>query len=213
MKYSVIIPTMYFHVSKLQQMVALYDSIDLIGEILIVNNCKERAVVFTSDKVREIGNGINLFVNPSWKLGVAEAKYENVILSNDDIVVHGDLRQLLDTVGLFNLENKIIGPSKYCYTKYDAKVSSIKLSRVKTRSKREINYGFGVFMIMKKDLFINTPIPNDFLIWYGDHILFLKNEAWEFSGLVIETEMRGTTSKLNLNGFALKERLAFNKFV
>lgn len=188
---------MYYHADKLSSMIKMYSDIECIGEILIINNCSERRVLFNSPKIREIGDGINLFVNPSWKLGVENAKYDNIILANDDIIIEGELPKLLRLSLNLLKEGIVIGPDKSCYSKY-YDYSKVKFEHAITRDKFTINYGFGVFMLMKRQTFLKTPIEKEFLIWYGDHLLFLRNSAWHFKGVKIITAMAGTTSKLNL---------------
>lgn len=211
MKYSVIIPTMYFHKEQLVSMLSLYNSIDYIGEILIINNNSDLAVQFNEyKKVKTIGTGVNMYVNPSWSFGVKNAKFDKIILVNDDITVMGDLSSLLEKVAYILREGVIVGVGEKCYSN---EVSRIQLIKRPIIDKTRMGYGFGVFMCMSKSTFLNTPIPDAFLVWYGDHVLYYKNTAWVFEGVCIITGMRGTTSKINLSGFAAKEKQAFKHFL
>jgi hypothetical protein len=213
MKYSVIIPTMYFHVGQLTSMLAVYERIVWIGEVLIINNNTEKQVDFNFSKVRVIGDGVNKYVNPSWKFGVENAKYENIVLANDDITITGNLEKLFFLSSFLIKPNIVLGPSVKCYPELNKFMNTEQIGLSKQKiDKRKITYGFGVFMLMKKSTFQNTSIPDDFLIWYGDHILCLVNEAWEFSGLGIITSMRGTTSRINLKNQAILERNAFRNY-
>jgi hypothetical protein len=201
---------MYYHVTQLANMIKVYNQIDCIGEILIINNNATLYTEFESKKIKTIGTGENMYVNPSWRFAAYVAKYDNLIIANDDITITGDLQFLLTNVGLILKDGVVFGPNKTCFPYYYAP-SEIKFKPAITDNKFGINYGFGVFMLIKKKTFLKSEIPKDFLIWYGDHILFLKNDAWEFKGIRIDTSMRGTTSKLNLKRFAITERNAFNK--
>jgi hypothetical protein len=212
MKYSVIIPTMYFHVGQLTSMLAVYERIMWIGEVLIINNNKEKQVDFNFSKVRVIGDGVNKYVNPSWKFGVENAKYENIVLANDDITINGNLSKLFYLTSFLLAPNIVIGASTRCYPEFAANTENVKLCKQQVKNKKKITHGFGVFMMMKKSTFQNTNIPEDFLVWYGDHILCLVNEAWEFSGVDIITSMRGTTSRINLKNQAILERNAFRNY-
>jgi hypothetical protein len=212
MKYSVIIPTMYFHVGQLTSMLAVYERIVWIGEVLIINNNTEKQVDFNFSKVRVIGDGVNKYVNPSWKFGVENAKYENIVLANDDITINGNLSKLFYLTSFLLAPNIVIGASTRCYPEFAANTENVKLHKQQVKNKKKITHGFGVFMMMKKSTFQNTNIPEDFLVWYGDHILCLVNEAWEFSGVDIITSMRGTTSRINLKNQAILERNAFRNY-
>jgi hypothetical protein len=213
MKFSVIIPTMYYHVEQLQAMLAVYNDMEIIGEILIINNSKERQVDFNLRKVRVIGDGVNKYVNPSWEYGVINAKCENVVIANDDITVTGNIPTLFEMISTFLKKGVVVGPSTICFPEYGKFLSESDTNKIRFKkqviNKRKITYGFGTFMFMKRNTFLNTAIPKDFLVWYGDHILCLRNEAWEFSGVTINTRMRGTTTKIPLHNRAILERKAF----
>lgn len=201
---------MWFHIQQLNEMLTIYNSLDSVGEILIIDNNGEKRPELNFEKVRIIGNGKNLYVNPSWKLGVRESKYDKVILANDDIIMKGNLNLLFESALNMLCEGVIIGAGEICYKK---EASVVRLTKAPTNNKVIMNYGFGVFMFMKKSTFLNTLIPDDFLVWYGDHILYYRNKVWCFEGVQILTEMRGTTSKINLSGFAAREKQAFNMYV
>lgn len=209
MKYSIIIPTMWFYVNQLHEMLTVYNSMNSVGEILLINNDSTKTPELNFDKVRIIGNGKNVYVNPAWKLGVEESKFENVILANDDITLKGDINRLFELVSFVLSEGVIIGPSEKCYAGIN--LNNIKFSKV--LSKIKMNYGFGVFMFIKRSTFLNTQIPNNILVWHGDRILYLRNKAWRFEGIEIITGMSGTSSKINLNGIAKKESMAFHKYL
>ena len=201
---------MWFHIQQLNEMLTIYNSLDSVGEILIVNNDETKRPELNFEKVRIIGNGKNIYVNPSWKLGVQESKFDNVILANDDITIKGELDLLLRNISYLLREGIIVGVGENCYRKG---VSLLKLKECPINDKTRMGWGFGVFMCMKKITFLNTPIPKDFLVWYGDHILYLTNKAWSFEGVSIDTNMKGTTSKLNLSGFAAREKQAFHRYL
>lgn len=202
---------MYYHNDQLAAMLNVYSTIDCVGEILIINNSPKDSISFNVSKVKEIGIGENMFVNPSWKYGAALAENELLIIANDDITIHGDLNGLLERVkNILPNSNRVIGPGRGCFDLYQKEnTNTIKLKPSVSRDKYTINYGFGVFMFVTKHIFMSTSMPKDFLIWYGDHLLYLYNSAWEFTGLNIVTSMRGTTSKMNLKKQAELERRAF----
>lgn len=211
MKYSIIIPTMWFHSEQLNGMLSVYNSLDSVGEILLINNNLSSCPKLPSYyKVRIIGDGKNMYVNPSWKLGVRESKYDLIALVNDDITVNGDIAKLFSSAKLLLRDGVIMGPSASCYRPGKSGISFRKSNHP---DKLKMNHGFGVFMLMRKQTFVNTPIPNELLVWYGDHVLHYSNNVWNFAGIHINTKMRGTTSRLTLNGFAERERLAFENYI
>lgn len=201
---------MWFHVRQLQEMLAIYDSINSVGEILLVNNDNTKTPELNYNKVRLIGDGKNIYVNKAWKLGVKEAKFDKVVLVNDDLTIQGDVNSLFELVSFLLKDGVIIGVGEKCYS---GKVSKIKFVERPIENKKDMGWGFGVFMFLTKNTFLNTPIPDNILVWYGDHILYYSNKAWSFEGVNIITSMKGTTSKINLTGFAKREKLAFQKYL
>ncbi|MBU0973855.1 MAG: hypothetical protein KKC20_24670 [Proteobacteria bacterium] len=207
-QYTVIIPTMYFHNEKLQRMLDVYTANPLIYEILLVNNNKIPENNLSSLKLRKIGLGINLYVNPSWRLGASLADTENIILANDDILIKGDLEELLVKINEVGLEGKVFGPSANCYRSKGLYEGDIVIEAGKTP---KMNHGYGTFLILTKTTFLKTYIPKDIKVWFGDMILYEKWNAYTFKGVEIETAFAGTTSKIDLKGRMELEKRAYYK--
>ena len=83
-KISVVIPTLERDVETLNNLVSTLVNDAMVDEILIIDNSLQN-YSFNNEKVRVIVPQENLFVNPSWNLGVREARNEYVCLANDDI--------------------------------------------------------------------------------------------------------------------------------
>lgn len=208
-QYTVIIPTMFYHPEQLQKMLDVYETIPSICEVLIVNNNKVLEIDLKGVKSRKIGLGINLFVNPSWRLGATVAKTENIILANDDMYVKGDIEKLLQAISKEKLEGKVFGPAA---TSFRQKGSLYKGDLILEEChKRPFNYGFGVFMILTKTDYLKTICPKEIKVWYGDMILYNTLQPWNFKGIEIVTQFAGTTSKIDLRGVALKEKRLYTK--
>lgn len=187
-KYSVIIPTMWMS-SHLFKMLDIYEENNLIEEVILIDNAPEKNVTLPKQisKLKLHTKGKNIYVNPSWNFGVSIAISDYIIIANDDILFNKkDFNDLLNKSFEFLNENTIIGPSMYCFkqnglVKYDLKIE-------KTDS--QFTYGFGTFMIMKKESY--TIIPDDILIFHGDVIQHKTNEVFLFSGIEIDTPMSVT---------------------
>ncbi len=201
-RFTIIIPSMFYHIPRLMKCVALYESTDLIAEVLIINNNKANQPDFSRfAKVKVLGDGNNLFVNPSWNLGVKQAKTAGIIIANDDIEIEGDLQATLKAVNLKLHKGMVFGPAKRCFTQLtDIGIEGEDLSTM--------SYGAGTFMILRKEDY--KPIPEQLKIWYGDRYHFDQMEMRMFTGIRIKTEMKGTTSKLDLQGVAAKEKQYYN---
>ena len=85
-KLSVVIPTLQKKVELLVNLIKMLDKDDSVSEIILIDNsCK--GFSSESSKLRVIVPKENLYVNPSWNLGVKEAKEDIVALLNDDISI------------------------------------------------------------------------------------------------------------------------------
>lgn len=163
--FSVIIPTLW-KVDFREELIKLQKS-KLIKEIIIINNNKintpEWFLKTKKNKIKKIEPETNLFVNPSWNLGVNLAKSDYIILLNDDIKTK-NYNFLNKVFSKLTEEDCLIGIEKSCYsyTKEDF-IEFIDISNI------ERDLGFGCVMFFKKSLYKN--IPDEYLIWRGDDFL------------------------------------------
>jgi len=201
--YTVIIPTMYFHKDKLQKLLDIFETCEYVKTVLVINNNKAEKCDFVSSKLRTLGVGVNMYVNASWRLGASLSTTENIILCNDDLELEGDLNELLRNAEDLEHIGMILGPDISCF--------STSTSEIEVKEVKEISNGYGVFMIMNKNTFLYTYIPDGLNVWFGDNCLFNQNWTYAFSGFPIKTEHRGTSSRLNLQGVNAKERKIYER--
>ena len=83
MPFSVIIPTMQ-RSPMLWPFVEQLCSTNDVDEVLIINNAPAR-LTFVNRKVRVLDQPENLYVNPSWNLGVSIARSKYICIANDDL--------------------------------------------------------------------------------------------------------------------------------
>lgn len=85
--FSVIIPTMWRIKEFLSDLHEL-NSCENVGEIILINNNIEMTPdsfsVQNYSKLIEIKPPKNMYINPSWNLGVRCAKYNKIAIKNDD---------------------------------------------------------------------------------------------------------------------------------
>jgi GT2 family glycosyltransferase len=197
--FSVIIPTMWVS-EYIIKMLELYEENKLIKEIIIIDNApgnKKDISKFT--KVKILTKGENIYVNPAWNWGVSEAKYKYIIIANDDILFNkNDLDSLINNSKALLTPNMIIGAYDKCFKQKGLDVSGLSIVPVNER-----NWGFGTFMIMKRNSY--TFIPDDLLIWEGDNIQFVNNNAYNFKGIEIQTPMGTTIRAEGLRNIAKKD--------
>lgn len=162
-KISVIIPTLQKNKQLLFNLLSVLDKDTGVDEIILIDNSLQ-GLDFTSAKLKLIIPEANLFVNPSWNLGVKEAKNEQIALLNDDITVPENFcsnifSKITDKMGVvgynrdFITETWDILPSPM--------VSEINLMQISTRCKH-----WGVAIFLYKSSYIE--IPDEMKIYSGD---------------------------------------------
>ena len=81
-----VIPTLQKNKEILTKLIEALERDTAVTEILLIDNSLI-GFKHSSNKLTVITPEENLFVNPSWNLGVAKAKTEIVALLNDDIIL------------------------------------------------------------------------------------------------------------------------------
>jgi hypothetical protein len=166
--YTIVIPTMWYSNIINELLIDCVNSKLITQIILIDNNPNLKKNIPISNKINYLTKNKNLYVNPSWNLGIESASNENIIISNDDVSIKNiDLvlseisKKDYDLIG-FDIHNS-------------NKNKTINFTEFNESSKRP--NGFGTFFVVKKDKFIK--IPDGIKIWYGDDIQFygIKNKS------------------------------------
>ena len=172
-KLSVIIPTLQRDVETLNNLVSTLVKDEIVDEVLVIDNSLQ-GYSYDNAKVRVIVPEENLFVNPSWNLGVREAKNKYVCLANDDIRIANNfctkvLENFSDNFGIvgMNTDNVI-------NTRNEANEVIIDINKVELTDSKEINFkpvryrthNFGIMMFFNKENYVE--IPEDLKIFYGD---------------------------------------------
>ncbi len=212
-KLSIIIPTLQKNFALLENLIKTFSKDKVVGEIIIIDNSL-KGIDINNDKLRVVIPDENLFVNPSWNLGIKLAKYEYFGLINDDIIVQDDFCSVImehykDGMGLIGIDSKFviddrskadqIGHLKFPQNKY----------KVRKLKRRENNFGIAIFG--EKSCY--TPIPEEIKIWCGDDYLFDYNKDrgrnnYSIQGLTVYHihNLSSSISKydqVKLNDFAL----------
>ena len=155
---SVVIPTL-LKPNSLFRIVDKLINLNIVGEIIIINNSLD-SFQFNSKKVTIFTPNYNLYVNPSWNLGVSMAKNDVICLCNDDIDF--DVNKLFRLYDFVVDKGGILGPKSDCF------LNNTNQFNINVTFER--NYGYGTLMLMKKIDYVK--IPENIKIWYGDDYLF-----------------------------------------
>lgn len=197
-RFSVVIPTMQ-RSAHLQPLVDLYCAHHLVGEVIIINNVLV-PLRFSHPKVRVLQQAGNIFVNPSWNLGAAEAREELLIISNDDIWFDPSL---LDAVRrVLRWPVGIVGPSW-------SAMNGARDGRPWFVPAYRMPHGFGTLMFMRKDSYVR--IPDDLLILGGDDWLFEQqtHRNLQIVGARIGTQWSLTSARAEFDAAKQRDRDVF----
>lgn len=186
---SVIIPTLWL-IDELHTTLKELNDCELVGEIILIDNTPNKSVVKLS-KVRHILEGKNTFVNPAWNKGVAMAKYEKLLILNDDTWFDWNL--IYEIEKHINNSAGMIGISAENYKLKEPK-SNISIEKIDHRP-----LAFACAFFIHKDNWI--PIPETMKIWGGDEWLFrrLKEKSlqnYKLNNLKVDGRISATVNSL-----------------
>lgn len=146
--------------------------VSVIGELLLIDNCPEKSRKLHHHKIRTIHSGSNLFVNPSWNLGVKVASYEQICLLSDDVIFDPNI--FIQLANHVRSEIGITGIGKGCDIGISGNIHPKKINlEVCNLDYREYETQFGCTMFFHKDAYY--PVPEEAKIFLGDYWLFLYN--------------------------------------
>lgn len=170
-KVSVIIPTLQKNITILKRLLETLDMDDSVGEIIVIDN-SQKGLDIHSDKLKVISPKENIYVNPSWNLGVKNSKYGIIALINDDIILPNNfcknvISKMTPNMGVLGINNKFITVTKN--PDFEPETGDIKLEKANYRPA-----GYGVAMFMPKTSYVK--IPDEIKIMYGDDWLILQNK-------------------------------------
>jgi hypothetical protein len=156
-----------------------------VGEVIIIDNAPgEEAEWRFHEKISMSFMPRNIYVNPAWNYGVERAKYDNILICNDDINFDPSFLKFYDDGSL-----NYLGVIGMAFENYQLKKdANIHLKLMKQRP-----YGWGCMMLMHKSKYV--AIPEDLLIANGDDWLAQNSTPYELHGLSIQSEI-STTSRL-----------------
>lgn len=209
-KWTVIIPTIWKS-NRIHKL--LFDLIkcDFVDEIILIDNSNKFFEHYeVLDKVKLIQPNENIYVNPSWNLGVSASKNNLITISNDDINFNpNEYFFYLDE--LFRINNPIdcgfIGSHSLNYKIKETENPLIEIYNNKTNVG-----GWGCLFSFHKSNW--KPIPNELKIWYGDNwIHATSNLILHLKGMKIETEMSTSSDLEEIRYVRDNDTLVWSKII
>jgi hypothetical protein len=202
--FSIVIPTLWKS-PRIHNLLSNLIECNNVGEIILVDNSSEFFNYYkTLDKVKLIQPKENLYVNPSWNLGVELSTYNNICLCNDDLEFDPVLFELIISNPDI-MSDKIIGMHSENYH-----INSFNNTKLVPTNNR--NWGWGCLILFKKKNWI--PIPENIKIWYGDDFIFNDNltQCYNLEGFPIYTEMSTTSDQKIFNEIKKQDQINYNQW-
>ena len=191
MKYTAVIPTM-LKSPRLKKLVEDLQNHYLIDEIIIIDNSGNlKPSLEPHPKQKYICEGKNTGCNPAWNKGVSLAKYDKLLVLNDDLWFDWDILSTLESY--VNEEVGMIGMAE---ENFDNPSNEFGLEPINHR-----NGGFACAFFIHKNNWID--IPFEMKLWGGDDWLFVKNrnngkQNYKILGFKLEGEVSGTLENAEL---------------
>ncbi len=175
-KISVVIPTLQKDKKLLENLITVLNKDDSVLEIIIIDNSGNGFQADSTSKIKVIVLPENIYVNPSWNLGLKNIKSEYFAIFNDDLVVPENfcsdiLKHLNEDMGLVGVDIQSIETIQSNY-KEDDLIMRSKLKPILLRC-NERNLHWGTIILGHRNSY--HFIPSNMLIWCGDDYLFHKN--------------------------------------
>ena len=183
-KVSAIIPTLWKAKEFLDHLVDVLIEDESVGEIIIIDNA-HADFSYDNEKVFILRQEENLYVNPSWNLGVEESNYDKFIILNDDIIIPYNFVSQLEEwitkdIGLIGLDIASI----IKVTQFDVENITLLDRKIELQPVLKRNWGFGMAIAAHKKSY--HKIPENIRIWYGDDYLFQMNNEVNKTNYVID---------------------------
>ena len=156
-----------------------------VGEILIIDNSGKGLFFPPNSKVKIYNSKENLYVNPSWNLGISMIENERFLIINDDILPVENFCSLIMNSGILEQEKTgLVGINPSFINQNSRETTTDITIPVSDKSKisflempRILGTGdWGSAYFGKKSSYYE--IPDDLKIIYGDNYLLKMNQAF-----------------------------------
>ena len=215
-KVSAIIPTLWRAKKFTDHLVNVLVEDESVGEIIIIDNAPAD-FFYDNEKVVTLRQEENLYVNPSWNLGVEESDYDKFIILNDDIIIPYNFVSKLEK--WLTKDKGIIGIDKPSVIKVaDCSNENITFLDREIALKSIVirDWGFGIVMAGHRNSYYK--IPENIRIWYGDDYLTQMNNEQGKVNYVIDyipifTKMSATSDLEDFNEIKNIDTLMYDRFI
>lgn len=193
-KLSIVVPV-YNQAKHTEKMLDSLVNIKVEHEIIVIDNGSDRQTVELLNKYENIVRlrfPVNQFVTKAWNVGVSIARWEYILVCNNDIIIpeYADLRMIEE---------------------YDGRIVSPMIKNVwqdvEIRHDTNIN---GTCWLMKREDW-KEDIPETMKIWYNDNWLFHAYGTKWIDDVVVTHIWSATVNSFNHNPITSQDREEFIK--
>jgi hypothetical protein len=215
-KVSAIIPTIWKAKEFTDHLVDVLIEDESVGEIIIIDNAPTD-FSYDNEKVFMLKQLENLYVYPSWNLGIEEAEYDKFIIFNDDIIIPYNFVSAIE--GLLIPENGLIGihiDGRVRVDSFNDKNITfldreITLKKVKERVEYRV-------LVLSGHRETYPKIPENIRIWYGDDFLFHMNNhnydhTYVIDNVPIFTKISATSDLEEFNEIKNVDMLMYDRII
>ena len=215
-KVSAIIPTLWRAKEFTDHLVNVLVEDESVGEIIIIDNAPAD-FFYDNEKVITFWSIENMYVNPSWNLGIKESSYDKFIIFNDDIIIPynfvSQLEHLLtEDKGLVGIDSRgVIQVDSFSSENITFLDREIALKSIVNR-----NWGFGIAFGGHHKSY--HKIPENIRIWYGDdYLVQMNNEQGKVNYVIddipIFTRMSATSDAEEFNEIKNVDTLMYDRII
>ena len=215
-KVSAIIPTLWKAKEFTDHLVNVLIEDESVGEIIIIDNAPAD-FSYDNEKVFILRQEENIYVNPSWNLGIEEADYDKFIILNDDIIIPYNFVSQLEK--WLTKDRGIIGidaPSVIKVEDCSSETMTFLDREIALKSIVMRDWGFGIVMAGHKESY--HKIPENIRIWYGDdYLVQMNNEVGKVNYVIddipIFTKMSATSDLEEFNEIKNVDMLMYDRII
>ena len=214
-KVSAIIPTLWKAKEFTDHLVNVLIEDESVGEIIIIDNAPAD-FSYDNEKVVMLRQEENIYVNPSWNLGIEESDYDKFIIFNDDIIIPYNFVSQLES--MLTPDKGIIGIDERGVIKipnFDSKNITFLDRKIDLKPVKERGWGFGITLAAHRKSYYK--IPENIRIWYGDdYLVQMNNEHYKTNYIVddlpIFTMMSATSDLEEFEDIKNIDHLMYDRF-
>ncbi len=169
-KVTIVIPTLQKNKIILNMLIDSLDSDNSVDEIILIDNSLQ-GFEHKSGKLQVITPEENLYVNPSWNLGVETARNQIIGLLNDDIIIPENFCR--DVAAKITPEMGIVGMNGKRIEEIPENASIPPREEISLEPASYMDWYFGIVLFFYKSSY--CKIPEDIKIVYGDSWIFTRS--------------------------------------